>query len=139
MSCFPSPPCVLAGAHFCGCRPKGMFWSCQQGRRLGLAGPRASGAPSSLSLVTVFRSREELPCLDSALPPLCPQLPSSAGSPPGCQSPPREAGPPVGRRGLGKRLPGSGLRSPSPAPGGEKPPHFRPVTRVPALGQPLGH
>lgn len=39
VSCFPSPPCVLAGAHFCGRWPEGMFWSCQDGRRLGLANP----------------------------------------------------------------------------------------------------
>lgn len=32
-SCFLSPPCVLAGTHFCGCWPKGMFWSCQERRR----------------------------------------------------------------------------------------------------------
>lgn len=40
VSCFLSPPCVLAGAHFCGFWPKGMFWSCQEGRRRGLANPR---------------------------------------------------------------------------------------------------
>lgn len=70
VSCFPSPPCVLAGAHFCGSWPKGMFWSCQQGRRPGPAGQSPDERRSvPLSLVTVLRSREELPRLDSAPPP----------------------------------------------------------------------
>lgn len=68
VSCFLFPPCVLAGTHFCGCWPKGMFGSCQERRRLGLANPRMNGAPSSPFLVTVLRSQEELPRPASAFP-----------------------------------------------------------------------
>lgn len=83
-SCFLSPPCVLAGARFCGRWPKGMFWSCQEGRRLGSANPWMIGAPSSLSLAAVLRSWEELPRPDPAFPPHVswvrpvPPLPSAA-------------------------------------------------------------
>lgn len=31
---------------FRGCQPKGKLWSCQEGRRLGLANPQMNGAPS---------------------------------------------------------------------------------------------
>lgn len=71
VSCFLPPPCILAGSHFCGRRPRGMFGSCQEGRRLRLANPRMNGAPSSPSLVlrvTVFRSPEEPPHRNSAFP-----------------------------------------------------------------------
>lgn len=49
VSCFLFPPCVLAGTHVCGCWPKGMFWSCQERRRLGSTNPQMNGAPCSLS------------------------------------------------------------------------------------------
>lgn len=46
VSCFLSPPCILAGSHFCDCWPKRMFRSFQEGRGLGLANPQMNGAPS---------------------------------------------------------------------------------------------
>lgn len=54
VSCFLSPPCVLAGTHFCGFWPKGMFWSCQEGRRHGLANPRMKVLHLPPPLITVL-------------------------------------------------------------------------------------
>lgn len=72
VSCFLSPPCILAGSHFCDCWPKRMFRSFQEGRGLGLANPQMNGAPSPpppKSLVAVLRSPEEPPHPDSVFPP----------------------------------------------------------------------
>lgn len=84
VSCFLSPPCVLAGAHFCGFWPKGMFWSCQEGRRRRLANPRMKVLRPPPPLTTVLRSREELPRPGSASPPhvsrVCPVLPLASAA-----------------------------------------------------------
>nr|KAF6314755.1 hypothetical protein mMyoMyo1_008558 [Myotis myotis] len=108
------------------------------------------GAPSSLSLVTVLRSQEELPRPDSAFPPhvsrVCPVPPlaSAASVRTDCG---RRRGCGWGGRPWKSRLPRFGFQflSQAPAhvahsaPGGEKPPHFRSASGVPALEQSLGH
>lgn len=141
VSCFPSPPCVLAGAHFCGSWPEGMFWSCQEWRRLWLAVPdeRLPVLPVPHHRVKELRGAAWpglrfptrcVPSLPSATTGLsCPRQPCRCrGS--------RATG---GGVALGKRAAGLGFQCLSQAPAGEKPLHFRSVTWFPALDQPLGH
>lgn len=107
VSCFPSPPCVLAGAHFCGRWPEGMFWSCQGGRRLGLANP---GRRCSILPVPRLRAKEPR---GASSPGLC--FPASrvtsvsgATTGPGCfhqHRPWEAAGLPTGRSPLEERAP----------------------------------
>lgn len=159
VSCFLSPPCVLAGAHFCGFWPKGTFWSCQEGRRRGLANPRMNGAPSSPPLPH-HSVKEPRGATSPGLcfPTSCIMSLPSATTSLSCLHQPcphlvlqnrlLEAGSQVGTSPLEEQalqvlvpisVPGALAHVAHSAPGGGKPPHFRSVTGVPALDQSLGH
>lgn len=160
---FLFPPCVLAGAHFCGSWPKGMFWSCQEGRRLGLANPWKKGAPSSPVPHHSVKEPRGATSPGLCFPTSChefaqchrsPQLLPSTLSPPG-SSEQTVGGGVTGGEVTTRRAGSLGFGSSfcprclahmaHSAPGGRKPPHCRSVTwgpclrKVPALDQSLGH
>lgn len=160
VSCFFSSIC-LGRRSLLWLSAKEMFWSCQEGRRRGVASPGMNGAPlpppPAAPPCTVLGHKRS--CFARALrPALCvvgllsattsPLLPAQALSPRGPSRTALRGGSGTGRPSLGGQPHRAGFQAGIPprrwprtqsGPGRGKLPCFRAATRVPALDHPHGH